>query len=150
MLLHIPTQQTGQRPGEVSVLPGCIPAPPLKSGAGPGIQEDHSLKGLWYHKGDDVSQFGCGMKCCFWSPLSWWCCHHSCRWDGGRFKDGEAPPPQRAHSTMSKKSGRGTVDQESASAGAMGLGTGRHGQQQIVDKAYVTEVYRSACHCGHE
>ncbi|KAK2545063.1 hypothetical protein Q9966_001471 [Columba livia] len=65
----------------------------------------------------------------------------SCRWDGGRFKDGEAPPPQRAHSTMSKKSGRGTVDQESASAGAMGLGTGRHGQQQIVDKAYVTEYF---------
>lgn len=71
--------------------------------------------------------------------LGWW-----------QIQGWRGPPPQRAHSTMSKKSGRGTVDQESASAGAMGLGTGRHGQQQIVDKAYVTEVYRSACHCGHE
>lgn len=37
------------------MLPGCIPAPPLESGAGPESQEEHSLGGLWYHRWDDVS-----------------------------------------------------------------------------------------------
>lgn len=47
---------------------------------------------------------------------------------------------------MSRQSGRGTMDQESVSTGEMGLDTARDDQQQIMDKAHVTEVYRSACH----
>jgi len=48
---------------------------------------------------------------------------------------------------MSRLSGRGTVDQESVSAGEMGLDAARADQQQIVDKAHIREVYRSACPC---
>lgn len=62
--------------------------------------------------------------------------------DGG-FKDGEAH-------IMSRQSGRGTVDQESGSAGEMGLDTGRGDQQYIMDKAHITEVQKSACPWVHE
>lgn len=60
-----PANSTKTRSG---VLPSCIPVPPLEGRADPGSQEEHSLGGLWYHRWDDVSQFGCGMGCCFWSP----------------------------------------------------------------------------------
>lgn len=62
----------------------------------------------------------------------------------------ESPTSTGAHSTMSRQSGRGTVDQGSVRAGEMGLDTARDDQQQIVDKAHITEVYRSACPCIHE
>lgn len=57
----------------------------------------------------------------------------------------EKPTSREAHSTMSRQSGRGTVDQESVSAGEMALDTARGDQQQIMDKAQITEVQRSAC-----
>lgn len=46
---------------------------------------------------------------------------------------------------MSRQSGRGTEDQESVSAAEMALGTARGDQQQIMNKAHITEVQRSAC-----
>lgn len=57
----------------------------------------------------------------------------------------ERSTPTEAHSTMSRQSGRGTEDQESVSAAEMALGTARGDQQQIMDKAHITEVQRSAC-----
>lgn len=51
----------------------------------------------------------------------------------------ERPTSTGARSTMSRQSGRGTVDQESVGAGEMGSDTARDDQQQIVDKAHITE-----------
>lgn len=51
----------------------------------------------------------------------------------------ERPTSTEVHSTMSRQSGRQTVDQESVSAGEMALDTARGDQQQIMDKAHVTE-----------
>lgn len=51
---------------------------------------------------------------------------------------------------MCRQSEGGTVDQESVSAGEMSLDTAKDDQQQIMGKASITEVYRSACHCVHQ
>lgn len=62
----------------------------------------------------------------------------------------ERPASTEARSTMSRQSGRGTVDQESISEGEMGLDTARGDQQQVMDKAHSTEMQRSACPWVHE
>lgn len=62
----------------------------------------------------------------------------------------ERPASTEAHSTMSRQSGRGTVDKESISEGEMGLDTAKGDQQQVMDKAHITEMQRSACPWVHE
>ncbi|KAJ7414617.1 hypothetical protein WISP_83344 [Willisornis vidua] len=59
-------------------------------------------------------------------------------WDDGGFKDREAHL-NRPHSTLSSMTGRGTVNQESVSAGEMGLDTAQVEQQHIMDKAQISE-----------
>lgn len=73
----------------------------------------------------------------------------SCCWDDRGVKDGE-PTSTEAHSTMPRQSGRGTVDQESVSAAEMTPDTARGDQQQIMDKAHIMEVQRSACPWVHD
>lgn len=124
-----PTQQTAQRAGQVNLLPSCIPGT---------IMGEESRS--WEPKGaqfrwDDILQCGSGTGCSLWYPVA------------GKMGDSrtERPTSTEAHSTMSRHSDKGTVDQESVSAGEMALDTARGDQQQIMDKAHITEVQRSAC-----
>lgn len=99
----------------------------------------------WEPKGaqfrwDDILQCGSGTGCSSWCPVAGMV-------EESRMKRSTST---EAHSTMSRQSGRGTEDQESVSAAEMALGTARGDQQQIMDKAHITEVPRSACPWAHE
>lgn len=82
--------------------------------------------------------------------------HHWCCWlpqlllGQQQIQGWRGSPQQGNRSTMCRQSERGTVDQESVSAGEMSLDTAKDDQQQIMGKANITEVYRSACHCVHQ
>lgn len=124
-----PTQQTAQRAGQVNLLPDYIPGTTM-------AEENRS----WEPKGaqfrwDDILQCGSETGCSSWCPVA------------GKMEDSRM---ERPTSTMSRQSGKGTVDQESVSAGEMALDAARGDQQQIMDKAHITEVQRSACLWGCE
>lgn len=67
-----PTQQTAQRPGQVSVLSSCILASPWEMGAGPGSQKDHSSDGMTSCSVALEEDVPCGVLLLGWWRIQGW------------------------------------------------------------------------------